>query len=105
MNDSTPDEALTPTKSDTRNIVVPRDPDVDGSPGASTDQPPPANSAGHDEGDTTRDHGLIEGSPPAEALHRRPPERGQLTTGSGGDAARPGKEGIHGKPVPPRGHM
>jgi hypothetical protein len=66
---------------------------------------PASESAGHEEDDTERDHGLIDDSPPARALHEKPPAKGQLTTGSGGDAARPGKEGIHGKPLPPRGHL
>lgn len=43
---------------------------------------------------------------PAKALQKnRRPGEGQLTTGSGGDAARQGKEGIFNKPIPPRGNM
>jgi hypothetical protein len=47
-----------------------------------------------------------EGSNVATALHEHPPQgRDQLRTGSGGDAARPGKEGIAGNPIPPRGRL
>lgn len=46
---------------------------------------------------------LDENSPPARALHDRPPKgRGQLTVGSGGDAARPGKTGIAATSIQPR---
>jgi len=85
-------------------IEVPRDPKVD-DPARSENIPP--------EGDLTRDEdyalaqkGLPEDSPVGKALHEHPPQgKDQLTTGSGGDAARPGKEGIFGKPIPPRGSM
>lgn len=49
---------------------------------------------------------LAPGSPLGEQLHENPPKgSGQLGIGTGGDAARPGKEGIDAKPIPRRGHL
>jgi hypothetical protein len=42
----------------------------------------------------------------AAALHETPAHgQDQLRAGSAGDAARPSKEGITGKPIPPRGDL
>ncbi|HEX2100933.1 MAG TPA: hypothetical protein VHF69_09730 [Candidatus Synoicihabitans sp.] len=42
----------------------------------------------------------------ASELHDRPPRgAGQLDRGTAGDAGRPSKEGITGKPIPRRGHV
>lgn len=91
----------TPEKED---IHVPRDADLD-DPTISENIPP--------DGQLTRDEdyardqqSLPADSEIAKALQDHPPKGdGQLTTGSGGDAARPGKEGIFGKPIPPRGSL
>lgn len=49
---------------------------------------------------------LAPDSPLGGELHqRRPKAGGQLDVGTAGDAARPGKEGIDGKPIPPRGQL
>lgn len=85
-------------------IQVPREPRSKNESGG--ENIPPEGRRTLDE-DLARDQrGLVEGSEIAEALHDRPPEGNeQLTTGSGGDAARPGKEGVFGKPIPPRGNV
>lgn len=86
------------------NIQVPRDRDLDED--IPSENIPPEGDLTRDE-DYARDQkGLPEDSPIGAALHDHPPQgSGQLTPGSGGDAARPGKEGIFGKPIPPRGNM
>lgn len=49
---------------------------------------------------------LAPGSPAsAQPPHTERQTQGQLEVGSGGDAARPGKEGLTGKPIPPRGEV
>lgn len=72
----------------------------------SDDGPPVGAENMRDEDYATSGRPMPEGTEPAEALQRnRKPGEGQLTTGSGGDAARTGKEGIFGKPIPPRESM
>ena len=45
-------------------------------------------------------------APTVGKLHNRPPQgQGQLEIGTGGDAGRPGKTGVTGKPIPPRGDV
>lgn len=68
---------------------------------------PPVGSVQLRDEDSQEEEGPIPGeSKVAQALHRnRRPREGQLTTGSGGDAARQGKEGIFNKPIPPRENM
>lgn len=59
-----------------------------------------------DEDYTDRDKPLIAGSIEAKRLQEHPPTgTDQLEVGSAGDAARPTKEGIDGKPIPPRGQL
>lgn len=59
-----------------------------------------------DEDYATDQQGLAPDSPLGDELHDNPPEtQGQLDVGTGGDAARPGKEGIDGKPIPRRGRV
>lgn len=68
--------------------------------------PAPDGPTMRDEDYADHEKPLVAGSTEAKRLHRRPPKgKGQLGVGTGGDAARPGKAGIHGKPIPPRGHM
>lgn len=68
------------------------------------DDGPPAGSVQLRDEDTARtDQPLLPDSPLVDKLHRDPPKgKDQLQTGSGGDAARPGREGTAGKPIPPR---
>ena len=56
------------------------------------------------EGVDARVRGSLEAdSPPARALHARPPQgKGQLDVGTGGDAARPGKTGVAPTSIQPR---
>lgn len=59
-----------------------------------------------DEDYANGDRPLLPDSATARALHARPPRgRDQLRTGTAGDAGRPSKEGIHNKPIPPRGQL
>jgi hypothetical protein len=86
------------------NVQVPRDAQVD--PNIRSQNVPPDGRTTSDEDYAQDQRGLQEGSALADALHKNPPQGDdQLTTGSGGDSARPGKEGIFGKPIPPRGKM
>jgi hypothetical protein len=86
------------------NISVPRDRDLDNP--AKGENIPPEGALTQDEDYADDQRGLTPDSPLVDALHKnRPSAEGQLTTGSGGDAARPGKEGIFGKPIPPRGKL
>src|SRR4051812_22500948 len=83
---------------------APRDPDA----GKQSEDTPPSAEVTNPLDEDYADAGkpLIEGSPEARALHRRPPQaRGELGVGTAGDAARPTKSGIHDKPIPPRGAM
>lgn len=88
--------------------TVPRDRILDGSPEHRSDAP--ASAADRNPRDeevyTDREKPLIGGSREARLLHDHPPKgEGQLDVGTAGDAARPSKPGIHGKPLPPRGDM
>lgn len=59
-----------------------------------------------DEDYTDRDKPLLPDSTEAKRLQQNPPKgSGQLRIGTAGDAARPSKVGIYGKPVPPRGDL
>lgn len=59
-----------------------------------------------DEDYATDQASLAPGTDTEKKLHdRKFKAGGQLDVGTGGDAARPGKEGITGKPVPPRGQV
>ena len=70
-------------------------------------QPPAAGSRQvTDEDFASTDQPVLPNTKTARALQAHPPKgEGQLGVGTGGDAARPGKEGIDGKPIPQRGHM
>jgi hypothetical protein len=87
--------------------TVPRDRVLDGSPELRSDPTPAAVDRNIPEEDyTDRDKPLVAGSREARALHDRPPPtKGELDVGTAGDAARPSKGGIHGKPLPPRGQL
>lgn len=68
--------------------------------------PAPNGPGMKDEDYTHRDKPLLPKSATAKRLQEHPPEgKEQLRRGTAGDAGRPTKEGIYGKPVPPRGHM
>jgi hypothetical protein len=85
-------------------VNVPRDSKLDR--GTGRDPPAPDGERMRDEDYTDRDKPLLPGSREARRLQDRPPAgKEQLRVGTGGDAARPGKEGIEGKPVPPRGQL
>jgi hypothetical protein len=85
-------------------IQVPRDEKLNREP--ASENVPPEGRRTPDEYYARDQQPLPEGSAVGEQLHRNPPKgQDQLTTGSGGDSARPGKEGIYGKPIPPRGNM
>jgi hypothetical protein len=59
-----------------------------------------------DEDRASENRPLTAGATPTKKLHDQAPEgQRQLGIGTGGDAARPGKEGITGNPVPPRGNL
>jgi len=84
-----------------KRLTVPRDADAGHTDEASRPTRPGHHSA---RGEAKRVRGTLDAdSPPARALHDRPPKgRGQLTVGSGGDAARPGKTGISATSIQPR---
>lgn len=89
-------------------IAVPRDRNVDGSPGHRSDSPPSAADVNprDEEVYTDREKPLVAGSRAARKLHDDPPRtKGTLDVGTAGDAARPIKPGIHGKPLAPRGDV
>lgn len=68
--------------------------------------PAPDGQLMRDEDYTDRDKPLLPKSAEAKRLQEHPPKgKGQLGVGTAGDAGRPTKEGVYGKPVPPRGHM
>jgi hypothetical protein len=68
-----------------------------------TDEPISGSVQLRDEDYAQADQPLLPDSPLVEEMHEHPPKgKDQLTTGSGGDSARPGKEGVFGKPIPPR---
>ena len=83
-----------------KRVTVPRDPDA----GRTDDSESPLPRHHSARGEAKRVRGTLDAdSPPARALHERPPRgRGQLTVGSGGDAARPGKTGIAATSIQPR---
>lgn len=93
-----------PQSSSDQNISVPRDlrPGDD-----KRDNPPEAGSRNFaDEDYAVADQPVLPDTPTERVLHAHPPEgKDQLTVGSGGDGARPGKDGIFGKPIPPRGSL
>lgn len=96
---STPES--TPRKED---VTVPRDKNLEHA--ARGENVPPEGQRTRDEDYADDQRGLTPDSPLVDTLHKNAkPGEGQLTTGSGGDAARTGKEGIFGKPIPPRGNM
>lgn len=82
-------------------LTVPRDPDAGRTRDDAT--PPRRHSPA---GVRARVRGSLEpDSPPARALHERPPKgRDQLRVGTGGDAARPGKTGLAATAINPRGN-
>lgn len=86
------------------NVHVPRDDRLD--TGGGPPMPPPDGALMRDEDYAEQDASLLPNSRPAKALQRKPPPgKGQLGVGTAGDAARPSKDGIHNKPVPPRGQL
>jgi hypothetical protein len=95
-----PDEG----KREEKPIEVPRDAKVD--TGKSPVMPTHDPEAVLDEDYADREKPLVAGSDLAKALQDRPPKgKGQLGVGTAGDAARPSKTGIYGKPIPPRGKI
>lgn len=65
--------------------------------------PSPDTTPMRDEDYAVQDQPLVAGSPPEKRLQRHaPPGKDQLRVGTAGDAARPTKEGLHDKPIPPR---
>jgi hypothetical protein len=85
---------------------VPRDPGRGEAGRRSTEPKSAADVNPRDEYYTDKDKPLVAGSKPARALHDNPPPaKGELGVGTAGDAARPTKTGIHGKPIPPRGAL
>ena len=68
--------------------------------------PAPSGPSMRDEDYTDRDKPLLPKSVEAERLQDHPPAgKGQLGIGTAGDAGRPTKEGVEGKPIPPRGKL
>lgn len=90
-----------------KSITVPRDRDLDAPPRRRRESPPSAADVNpRDEDYTDREKPLVAGSREARLLHENPPRaKGELGVGTAGDAARPIKPGIHGKPLPPRGNL
>jgi hypothetical protein len=89
-----------------KDIVVPRDPDVDTDHGESEVMPSPDTVNIADEDYPSDDKPLLPESPAARKLHENPPQgTDQLEVGSAGDAARPSKTGIMNTTLPPRGQM
>ncbi|HZP58890.1 MAG TPA: hypothetical protein VFB27_01100 [Opitutaceae bacterium] len=101
----TPSSEKTDASARKLNITVPRDPDVDV---AASERPTPAPGSVNlrDEDLAAANKPLPEDSPLTQALNGHQPHApGQLGVGTAGDPARPTKEGIHDKPIPPRGHI
>ncbi len=96
-----------PDSPSSKNVSVPRDAETDADPALRKDRTPaPGWDNPPDEYYTDKEKPLPADSAAGEKLHRNPPAaKGETGTGSGGDAARPGKEGVSGKPLPPRGQM
>jgi len=90
-----------------QNITVPRDPDVETSETSRAERMPSPNDVNAlDEFASGGDKPLSSDSKAAADLHNNPRRaKGELGVGSAGDAARPSKEGITGKPIPPRGGL
>lgn len=86
---------------------IPRDSDTaDAEASARRHVPGPDDRNALDEDYASEGQPLAPDAPEVKKLHRTPPKgQGQLDIGTGGDAGRPGKEGVTGKPIPPRGHM
>jgi hypothetical protein len=93
-----------PSHAEKHPIEVPRDAKLD----AGTTPPTPPHDAEQwrDEDYTDREKPLIGDSDLAKIRHENPPKgKDQLGVGTAGDAARPSKTGIYGKPIPPRGRV
>ena len=90
-----------------KKITVPRDTDVETSESSRAERmPSPDDVNAPDEFESGGDKPLPSDSKAAADLHDKPPgAKGELGVGSAGDAARPSKEGITGKPIPPRGGL
>jgi hypothetical protein len=88
-------------------LTVPRDPQTQGDRAPRNEITPPAGSVNPpDEAYATTDKPLPPDSPEGAALHRNPPRaKGELAPGSAGDSARPTKDGIFHKPIPPHGNL
>lgn len=87
-----------------KSIEVPRDERLDRGDGPT--MPSADGQAMRDEDYTDRDKPLLASSVEAKRLQHHPPKgKDQLRVGTAGDAGRPTKEGIEGKPIPPRGNM
>jgi hypothetical protein len=85
---------------------VPRDSDTADAEASDRRHIPGADDRNALDEDRATDQGAVAAdSPNAERLHQPPRTQGQLDVGTGGDAARPGKEGVSGKPIPPRGDL
>lgn len=85
---------------------IPRDSDRGRAGRGSAEPKAAADVNPRDEYYTDKDKPLVAGSRLAKALHKNPPTtKGELGVGTAGDAARPTKTGIHGKPIPPRGSL
>lgn len=97
MNQNTPDP-------ESHEIKVPRDRRLDTRDGPP--MPSPGGEIMKDEDYADQDKPVLPDSVSAKRLQARPPKgTDQLRVGTAGDAARPSKEGIHNKPVPPRGRV
>jgi hypothetical protein len=87
-----------------RHVQVPRDAKLD--TGGGPPMPAPDGRSQRDYDYTDRDKPLLPKSVEAKRLQDHPPQgKDQLRVGTAGDAGRPTKEGIYGKPIPPRGHL
>lgn len=89
-----------------REISVPRDDDVDRAESSARNPTPAPGTQANPNDETAPRRELMADSPLAREMHEHPPKGpGQLDVGTGGDAARPGKEGIHDQPIPPRSRV
>lgn len=96
------------TNKPSSDVTVPRDRDLATPSRQRNDSPPSAADVNprDEEIYTDREKPLVAGSREARLLHDHPPRtKGTLDVGTAGDAARPIKPGIHGKPLPPRGDV
>ena len=86
-------------------ISVPRDPDVV-LPEREERTPAPNFANLRDEDSAAANKPLPADSPVTQSLNEHQPHApGQLDVGTAGDPARPDKEGIHDKPIPPSGEV